>query len=345
MIRQYDHEVQGGSVVKPLVGVRQRRPGRRGGARLRFQTDFGHRGGADETGVRGVALACGINPQLRRPRPVRDGVGRHRRGGAQPASPSAPTPTASRCSTTSAGATRTCPTGWAAWCVRAGLLRRARSPTATPFISGKDSLNNEYLGNDGTQACHSRHAADLGARHRARRGRNGHDGPEGGGQPALRAGRNGDELGGSAFIGRAGLTGGSRPGRSEPRRNCSALHRAMRQGLVRACHDCSEGGLAVAAAEMALAGGLGLELRLGDVPQAEGLSDAALAFSESLGRFVVEVTEADASRFEAAWPACPAESPGAFREDDRVALWGRDGQPLIEATLAGVEHAWRGHLS
>ena len=41
-----------------------------------------------------------------------------------------------------------------------------------------------------------------------------------------------------------------------------ALHRAIAAGWVRACHDLSEGGLAVAAAEMCIGGRLGLELRL-----------------------------------------------------------------------------------
>jgi phosphoribosylformylglycinamidine synthase len=51
-----------------------------------------------------------------------------------------------------------------------------------------------------------------------------------------------------------------------------ALHAAMRAGLVRACHDCSEGGLAVAAAEMVIGGGLGLALRLAGTPGSPDLA-------------------------------------------------------------------------
>jgi len=71
-----------------------------------------------------------------------------------------------------------------------------------------------------------------------------------------------------------------------------ALHQAMRAGEVRACHDLSEGGLAVAAAEMCIGGRLGLELALAD-------SDAVTSlFSESNGRLLVEVKPEHQASFE-----------------------------------------------
>jgi len=65
----------------------------------------------------------------------------------------------------------------------------------------------------------------------------------------------------------------------------AAVHAAISQGLVRSCHDLSEGGLAVAVAEMAFAGGIGA-----DVTQSSGggLPDAVKLFSESTTRFVIE---------------------------------------------------------
>jgi len=72
-----------------------------------------------------------------------------------------------------------------------------------------------------------------------------------------------------------------------------ALHQAMRADLVRACHDLSEGGLAVAAAEMCIAGRLGLELTL----HAE--DPTVTLFSESNGRFLIEVRPANCESFEA----------------------------------------------
>jgi phosphoribosylformylglycinamidine synthase len=125
-----------------------------------------------------------------------------------------------------------------------------------------------------------------------------------------------------------------------------ALHQAIADGLVRACHDCSEGGLAVAAAEMALASGLGLELRLANVPRTEAAdSDAAIAFCESLGRLLVEVRPSASDRFEALLAGHPVARIGRVRDDDRIVITGLDEQPVIETDLDAVERAWRGHHS
>jgi phosphoribosylformylglycinamidine synthase len=215
-----------------------------------------------------------------------------------------------------------------------------------PFVSGKDSLNNEYLGADG-----QKHAipgtllisavgivpdvalavtSDLK-------------------QPGNRlyvVGLTRAELGGSTYFRRHKLAGGQVP--QPPQQGLEifrALHQAILGGLVRACHDCSEGGLAVAAAEMALGGGLGLEINLGDVPRTPELYQAdVLAFSESLARFIVEVKSDDAPAFEATMAGLPVGHVGFVREDGRVIFNGLDGQPMIETDLKAVEHAWWGHL-
>ena len=62
---------------------------------------------------------------------------------------SARIPSGSPSWTTSAGATRCGPRRWARWWRPAAAVTRRRCSTARPFISGKDSLNNEYLGADG----------------------------------------------------------------------------------------------------------------------------------------------------------------------------------------------------
>ena len=77
--------------------------------------------------------------------------------------------------------------------------------------------------------------------------------------------------------------------------NYEALLEAMGGGLVRACHDCSDGGMAVAVAEMCISGQVGAELDLaamGDMPAEVKL------FSESESRWVVEVGGEDAEGFE-----------------------------------------------
>ncbi|MDP9465335.1 MAG: AIR synthase-related protein, partial [Actinomycetota bacterium] len=66
------------------------------------------------------------------------------------------------------------------------------------------------------------------------------------------------------------------------------LHQALRSGRVLACHDLSEGGLAVALAEMAIAGRLGLS-----IDTLPGPDPVSALFSESSSRFVCEVEAGD----------------------------------------------------
>ena len=83
----------------------------------------------------------------------------------------------------------------------------------------------------------------------------------------------------------------------ESRQVMRLVSRAIRSGLVLACHDLSEGGLAVAAAEMAIAGDIGLNIRLEDVPSDTDAPEA-LMFSESAGRFLIEVDPSNSEQFE-----------------------------------------------
>ncbi len=349
VVRLYDHEVQGGAVVKPFVGAQAAGPGDAAVLDLRFQRELGTLTSAKDADgaekVPGVALSCGVNPHYGDLDPYRmawAAVDEAMRNcvavGADPdhvalldnfcwGNPALPD---------RLGSLVKCAQG----CYDAAVAYGA------PFISGKDSLNNEYLGQDGTK-----HAIpgtllisalgivpDVGATVTMDL--------KAAGDRLYVLGETRDEMGGSALYRARGLAGGQPPGPSaDGPELLRRLHQAIRPGLVRACHDLSEGGLAVAAAEMALAGGLGLELRLGEMPQGESLTDTALAFSESLSRFIVEVTEANAERFEAQMAGLPCTYAGHVSADDRVTLLGSDGSLVIETTLAGIEHAWRGHLA
>jgi len=80
----------------------------------------------------------------------------------------------------------------------------------------------------------------------------------------------------------------------------AGIRRAIDSGCIKSCHDLSEGGLAVAAAEMSFGGGFGIELHLKNVPIAGKIrrNDFVL-FSESNSRFLVEVSEKHREDFEA----------------------------------------------
>ena len=92
---------------------------------------------------RGLAVGCGINPRYgdldpyaMAGRAIDEAVRNCVAVGADPAG--------SPCSTTSAGATPIGPRRWARWCGPPQACRDVALAYGTPFISGKDSLNNEY---------------------------------------------------------------------------------------------------------------------------------------------------------------------------------------------------------
>jgi phosphoribosylformylglycinamidine synthase len=138
-----------------------------------------------------------------------------------------------------------------------------------------------------------------------------------------------DELAGShlEMIQGSGCLAGGPCGSEVPRvdttvakKTFAAMHHAIKSGTVRACHDLSEGGLAVAAAEMAFAGGCGAKIRLSelptDVPTAERGEnfESVLLYSESNTRFLVEVSPAKQSQFETALAGVPHAHVGEVTE-------------------------------
>ncbi len=142
----------------------------------------------------------------------------------------------------------------------------------TPFISGKDSLNNEfsYTDADGRKRTiaipPSLLISALGQVDDV--GRCVTMDLKEPGNLIYQVGLTRAELGGSHLSLVEGLTGGQVPtvDAAAAKRTFAAVHAAISAGCVRACHDLSEGGLAVAAAEMAFAGGLGMSLHLDAVP-------------------------------------------------------------------------------
>ena len=119
--------------------------------------------------------------------------------------------------------------------------------------------------------------------------------------------------------------------------------RRLHAGLVRACHDLSEGGLAVAAAEMAFAGGLGARLSLGGVPREGELPDEVLLFAESNTRFLCEVRPQNAAAFEAALAGIPHARIGEVVAADRLEIAGDAAR--ISAELATLKEAWQKPLA
>ncbi|MFH0835644.1 MAG: AIR synthase-related protein, partial [Candidatus Micrarchaeota archaeon] len=109
------------------------------------------------------------------------------------------------------------------------------------------------------------------------------------------------ELGGSEYYSLKQVEGGKAPS-VDPNSITTyrKLHKAIHAGLVASCHDCSDGGLGVALAEKCIAGGLGMRIDLNKVPKKEEMRADELLFSESASRFVVTVAPDKKKTFEQA---------------------------------------------
>ena len=122
----------------------------------------------------------------------------------------------------------------------------------------------------------------------------------------------------------------------------NALSAATAKGLVKACHDCSEGGIGVAAAEMAFAGGLGMNLDLTNVPLGKDMDrEDYILFSESNSRFIVEVAPQDVEKFEKIMKGIACTAIGKVTKDNRFKVNGRDGAPLLSVSIKKLKEAWQ----
>jgi phosphoribosylformylglycinamidine (FGAM) synthase-like enzyme len=208
----------------------------------------------------------------------------------------------------------------------------------TPFISGKDSLNNEFRAGDRSIVIpHSLLISAISIVEDVRRCTT-MDAKEAG-NPVYLAGETREELGGSHFALVNGAAGGRVPRveAASGARILRAMAAAIRTGAVRACHDLSEGGLAVAAAESAFAGGLGLSLELPDA----GLDDAVALFSESPSRFLVEVEAGREGEAEAAFAGLPFRRLGRVTAEGRLTIRGRAGGVVVDEPIAALKEAWQ----
>ncbi len=350
IIRQYDHEVQGGSVVKPLVGLCNDGPSDAAVLRPRLDSR------------RGLVVACGMNPCY---------------GDLDTywMAASAIDEAVRNCVAVGADPTRIALLDNFCWgatdrpetlgsLVRAALACHDMAVAlGTPFISGKDSLNNEFRPAGAAQPISippSLLISALGQVDDVSRCVT-MDFKEPGNLVYI-VGLTRDELGGSHYALVMGLSGGQVP-KVEPqaaRRTFAAVHRAIAAGLVRACHDLSEGGLAVAAAEMSLAGRLGARLELEDVPHDVSISAGqsgrqtgstvlgaelvtVLLFSESNTRLLCEVRPADAPAFEQLLEGVPTACIGQVTAEPLFEIYHR-GNPLLQASVDQLKTAWQSPL-
>lgn len=339
IIRQYDHEVLAGSVVKPLVGASSDGPSDAAVVR------------PDLSSKRGLVIACGMNPRF---------------GDFDPywMAASAIDEAVRNCIAVGADPKRIAILDNFCWgntdkpetlgsLVRAALAcREVAVAYKTPFISGKDSLYNEfsYVDEKGRRQTvaipPSLLISALGQIDEIERAVT--MDLKSPGNRLFQVGVTKEELGGSHWAMVNGLEGGDVPrlNRNRAPKIFAAMHKAIHSGWVRSSHDLSEGGLGVALAEMAFAGELGVEISLEELSESSGLShDGVLLFSESNTRFLVEVPPDSAEEFTKCFDGLPLFSLGRVTESDRVQITGTAGKLVIDSPWRDLKSSWQEPLA
>ncbi|MFH0974055.1 MAG: AIR synthase-related protein, partial [Candidatus Micrarchaeota archaeon] len=209
-----------------------------------------------------------------------------------------------------------------------------------PFISGKDSLHNEC---NSVAIPQTLLVSALGILPDVRRAVT-MDAKRAGNFLYI-AGETKLELGGSHYCAvNNALEAGALPGVDGAKAFAlyEAVLRAMDAGIVRSCHDCSEGGLAVAAAEMGFAGGLGVEIDLTQVPRAADVKRNDLAlFSESNSRLLVEVEPERAKEFEASLKGIVFGRIGVFTQNPDLVVKVFDGTEILRENVFELKRVWQ----
>jgi phosphoribosylformylglycinamidine synthase II len=335
-VRQYDHEVQGTSVVKPFVGAHNDGPSDAAVLRPLLDRDVGiivangicpRYGDIDTYHM----VACAIDEAVRNVIAVGGRLGRI------------------------AGLDNFCwpdplpaPTNPDAEYKLAQLVRANQAlydyclAYDLPCISGKDSMKNDYrVGDTKISIPPTVLFSALGVIDDVTR------------VVTMDAKRAGDvvyvlgvtraELGGSEYYDLLGHLGRSVPrvDAAAARRLYEALSAAVARGLVASCHDCADGGLGVALAETAFAGGLGMAVDLRAVPHDGDLRDDVLLFAESPSRFVATVHPEQASAFEEAMRGLPCAAVGEVTADGVLRVVGQTGEPIIAAGIDRLKAAWQ----
>jgi phosphoribosylformylglycinamidine synthase II len=330
VIRQYDHEVQGGSVLKPLVGANNDGPGDAAIIRPILDSDMG------------VIVSNGINPKY---------------GDIDPYWMAASAIDEALRQIIAVGGSLRKVALLDNFCWGnpdkpdrlGGLVRAAQAcydiaiAYETPFISGKDSLYNEYE-NEKESICIPPTLLISAVAVMANVSRAVSMDCKQEGDLLYIVGITWNELGGSHYYGIHGYTGNNvprvNPGKGKKLMN--ALSAALEKGLVKACHDCSEGGIGAAAAEMAFAGGLGMTICLKQVPLGEPINrDDIVLFSESNTRFLVEVAPENKTKFENMMSGVDFAAIGQVTNKKRLEVYGLTGKRVLSAPLDELKEAWQ----
>jgi len=152
-----------------------------------------------------------------------------------------------------------------------------------------------------------------------------------------------DELGGSEYYQMMGEVGLNVPcvdvNKSWPLYR--ALHRAIENGMVSSAHAVSRGGLAIHLAMVAMGGERGMDIGLADIPAGEYLTDTKILYSESSGRFIVTVDPAKQDAFEKIFSGMKIGRAGVVSSSSHFRIKGRAGDIIIDEDIVQVKDCWK----
>jgi len=325
-IRTYDHEVKGNTALKPLQG---KFGGPNDGAVIKPL----------DTSWKGIVISCGMNPNY---------------GKIDPYWMAASAIDEAIRNNVSVGGRRIALLDNFTWGSPekpdrlGGLVKACKAcydfakAYGTPFISGKDSLYNESPLGSVTPTLL---ITAIGIIHDVRKAVS-VDLKEPNNLLYL-VGKTSPELGGSEYYRVKGFVGRTVPKVkvNQARKTVNSITKAIDSRLIKSCHDLSEGGLGVAAAEMAFTGGYGIELFLRKVPRSKDvMRNDHVLFSESNSRFLVEVSEKQRGSFEALMKNVDYAVVGKTRRDSRFLVRGLDGKVIVDTGIDELRQAWTSTL-
>ncbi len=331
VVRQYDHEVQAHTVIKPMLGVEGIGPSDAVVLTPLYDS------------YRGIVVSCGINPWYGMIDPyhmagccIDEAMRNIVACGGDP----------ERVSLLDNFCWGNCndslELGKLTRCVKG--CRDFALEYGAPFISGKDSLNNFFTEQDKTivsipgtllisaisviKDVRKTMSSDF----------------KSVGNLIYILGETKNELGGSRLFHVLNIEGGCVP-KVKPEINLSVmkkLYNAINQGLVRSCHDCSEGGLIITISEMMIGSGYGAEIDIEEIPS-DIKDPVAVLFSESQGRFIVEVDESCVDRFEKLFQNLPCACIGRIIPAFHLKVFSGDNQ-VLSVDGEEIKQKWCGAL-